>query len=111
MQQIEDALVVLLCRQFNGWSCVFGPEAKLAWPVNDPATIAAANPASHGTDLRDDRMILYFASPAFFSATPAYCLHLSCIVPAIWAQRPNASAASLKRLKFSRSAPRMKRSV
>lgn len=78
---------------------------------NHLAAIAAANPAIYGTDLLDDGMIFYFATLAFFRATPAYSLHRSCIMPVIWAQRVNASAASLKWLKFSKSAPRMKRSV
>src|ERR1019366_10674957 len=54
---------------------------------------------------------VYFASAARFMASPTYCLHLSCMTPAICAQRSKASAASLYRLMFSRSAPRMKRSV
>ena len=43
---------------------------------------------------------VYFASAARFIASPAYCLHLSCMLPAICAQRLKASAASLYRLMF-----------
>ena len=111
MEQFQDALVVLLGRQFYRWSggVLYRSKAGVGNKQSDGnSTGEPRRPQNRFPRRRDD---VYFASSACFMASPAYCLHLSCMPPEICAQRLKASAASLNRLMFCKSAPRMKKSV